>query len=410
MKILVFTTLYPNNTRLYHGVFVKERMSRVARLEGCDLRVIAPVPYFPSIPITRRWRFSQVMRYEQQEGIEVYHPRYLITPKIGMALYGFSMFLSVLPTIARVQRKFSFDILDTHYVYPDGFAGVLLGRYFKRPVVVSARGSDINLLSQLPLMRNLLRYTLKKSDRIVAVSQALKNEMVRLGIRDDKIHLIPNGIDTEKFYPIVKSHARTQVQISSDQKIILSVAALIPNKGVDILIRALQILLAQKEEKNCCLVIIGAGPLRAELEKLATTLGVEKHVRLVGAVPHGELYRWYNAADVFCLASSREGWPNVVTEALACGTPVVATDVGGIPEIICSPEIGLVTKRHEREFADALALALKKPWQRDSIVMHARERTWEQVARSLHDVFTSVVNTRSKPLPLSTTTSTAGRC
>ncbi len=196
----------------------------------------------------------------------------------------------------------------------------------------------------------------------------------------------------------------------SDQKIILSVAALIPNKGIEILIRALQILLAQKEEKNCCLVIIGEGPLRAELEKLATTLYVEKHVRFVGAVPHGELYRWYNAADVFCLASSREGWPNVVTEALACGTPVVATDVGGIPEIICSPEIGLIVKRHEREIADALAIALKKPWQRESIVTYARARTWEQVARSLHDVFTSVVNTRRKSLPLLTTTSTAGRC
>src|SRR5262245_4414123 len=141
MKVLTFTSLYPNNIWPTHGVFIKERMTYFSALKECEVKVVAPVPYFPALRINHRWRFSQVCRQEIRDELEVFHPRYLITPKIGMSLYGWLMFFSVLSTVKKVQRNFAFDLIDAHYVYPDGFAAVLLGRLLRKPIVVSARGS-----------------------------------------------------------------------------------------------------------------------------------------------------------------------------------------------------------------------------------------------------------------------------
>src|ERR1044072_7341540 len=139
MKILVFTTLFPNNVWPNHGVFVKERMSAVAGLGGCEVKVIAPVPYHPPMRVGKRWRHSQVAREEVIDGIHVYHPRYMLIPKISMPIHGIMMFFSVLLLTKRIRRQFDFDIIDAHYVYPDGFAAVLLGRIFRKPVMVTAR-------------------------------------------------------------------------------------------------------------------------------------------------------------------------------------------------------------------------------------------------------------------------------
>src|SRR5262245_3251327 len=191
MKVLVFTSLYPNNIWPNHGVFIKERTSHFAKFDGCEVKVVAPVPYFPAVKLNWRWSFSQVARRESRDRIEVYHPRYFITPKVGMMLYGWMMFLSVLPVVREIQKNFAFDLIDAHYVYPDGFAAVLLSRFFKKPVVVSARGSDINLFKTFPLIRRRLKFVLRKADRVIAVSEALRNTMVELQVPKNKIDVIP---------------------------------------------------------------------------------------------------------------------------------------------------------------------------------------------------------------------------
>jgi glycosyltransferase involved in cell wall biosynthesis len=395
MKILVFTSLYPNNVWPHHGVFIKERMTRVAQLDGCQVQVVAPIPYFPPLKFTPRWRFSQVLRQEVIEGLEVYHPRYFMTPKVGMVSYGATMGLSVFPAIKKIQRRFNFDLIDAHYVYPDGLAAVLLGRLLKKPVVVSARGSDINLFSQLLLIRGLLRYTLRKADHVIAVCQALKEKMIELGIPSEKISVIPNGVDVKKFYPSVKAEARSILGIPSDRKVILSVGNLTPNKGFDLLIKALKIL-ADKggQEKTPYLVIIGGGKFSQELEQLTVLLGLQDYVRLVGDTPHHDLSRWYSAADLFCLASGREGWPNVLLESLACGTPVVATAAGGIREIITSNRIGLLCERTPQDFAVGIDAALKKSWCAKELIQYARWHTWERVALSVVQVFKQIVESQ----------------
>jgi glycosyltransferase involved in cell wall biosynthesis len=391
MNVLVFTSLYPNNIWSNFGVFVKERMTTFARINGSQVRIVAPVPYFPPIKLGRRWKFSQVAPQEVIEGLPVYHPRYFITPKVGMSLYGLMMFLSVLPTIIRIKRDFDFNIIDAHYVYPDGFAAVLLGRFFKRPVVVSARGSDIHLFANFPLIRKLLQYTLSKANRVISVSQALKEAIIRLKVPEKKILVIPNGVDLTKFYPVSKGESRSKLGLP-DKRVILSVGALIPGKGFHLLIKALKILTEEFNEKNLYLVIVGEGKFRKKLEEQVVLLNLNNQVRLVGAIPHCQLNLWYSAADLFCLVSDREGWPNVLLESLACGTPVIASNVWGIPEIIVSDQMGILTNRDEQEIAQGISLALKKSWQSETIVRYAREKTWDKVALSLSEVFVSVLS------------------
>jgi len=371
-------------------------MTHVARIDGCKVKVIAPVPYFPCIKIGKRWLYSQVKSQEEIEGVEVKHPRYFMIPKVGMALHGLMMFLSVVPTIRNMRRKFDFDIIDAHYVYPDGFAALLLGRYFKKPVVVSARGSDINLFKKFAIIRLILYYTLLKADRVVSVCQALKDEIVTLGIPAEKITVVSNGVDTEKFYPIPKGEARRKLGLPPDKVIILSVGRLIPTKGFDILIKSLKILNDEYNQEGIYMVIAGEGWMKGELENLVSALNLSRSVLFAGPVPHRELFLWYSAADLFCLASSREGLPNVILESLACGTPVVATDVGGIPEIIISEKIGFLVKRNEKDFARAITNGISKTWNIKEIIDYSTGNTWDKVAISLFNVFKSVINDKDK--------------
>lgn len=393
MRILVFTSLYPNNIWPHHGVFVKERVTHFAKLDGCRVKVVAPIPYFPRVKLGWRWRYSKVARQEIREGLEVCHPRYFITPKVGMSFYGLEMFLSVLRTIKEIRRDFNFDIIDAHYIYPDGLAAVLLGQYFKKPVVVSARGSDVHLYSELPMIRRLLKYTLHRADKVIAVCQALKEALIRLEVPPKKIFVIPNGVDIGKFFPMPREEARRRLGFP-DKRVILSVGHLTPNKGFDLLMKAFQILYKELHREDIFLVIVGDGKIRKELESMISSLDLNGDVRLAGDIPHGELYQWYNAADIFCLASRREGWPNVLLESLACGTPVVATDVWGIPEIISSEKIGLLTRRNEQDIGRNISIALKKEWDRGEIIQYAREHTWNKVTQSVYEVFRTALNNR----------------
>lgn len=397
MKILVFTTLFPNNVWPNNNVFVKERMAHVARIEGCEVKVVAPVPYFPKINLGWRAAYLQVKSREIIDGLEVLHPRYFMTPKLGMALYGWMMFLSVLRAVIQLRRTFHFDLIDSHYVYPDGFAAVLLGQWFRKPVVVSARGSDVNRYAELAAIKPLLRYTMTKADKVIAVSGAMKNAIVSLGIDERKVSVIPNGVDCRKFYPASKCWARARIGLSENVKVILSAGRLVPVKGFDLLIRAFKMLVDGGMGENLNLIIVGDGRERQRLQSLIAELQLETHVRLAGVVPHADLNVWYNAADVFCLCSRREGWPNVILESIACGTPVVATAVGGIPEIIRSNSIGFLTEREVPEVAATLGRALGTNWRREEIVQYARELTWEKTAGAVLDVFHHVIMQQRRP-------------
>ncbi|MBN1464474.1 glycosyltransferase family 4 protein [candidate division KSB1 bacterium] len=395
MKILVFTSLFPNNVSPNHGVFIRERVARVARHGTCEVKVVAPAPYYPPIQWGARHQFARIAHHEFQDDLEVFHPRFFMIPKVGMATYGWTMYRSLLPAMKKIAAQFDFDLIDAHYMYPDCAAAVMLGRYFGKPVVVSARGSDINLFSHFPFIRRLMCRAMQGADRIIAVSRALQEAMIDMGIDSWKIAVIPNGVDASMFHPIDRRAARAQLQLP-DGKIVLSVGALRPLKGFDIMIRAWRRLLDRRKGDSLHLLIAGEGESREELRALIRELSLEKHVRLIGAIPHNELNLYFNAADLFCLASSREGWPNVLMEALACGTPVVATKVGGIPEIITSPELGLFAPRTPRDFSDVLENALQKEWHRNVLVEYTQRMTWERTAAQVVGLFESVLKPQSQ--------------
>ena len=390
MKVLVFSSLYPNNVTPRLGVFIKERMVHFTRLTGNEVQVVAPVPYFPPVKISSRWQFSQIVSRETIDGVEVYHPRYFMTPKVGMAFYGWTMFLSVLPMVRRLRKHYAFDLIDAHFMYPDGMAATLIGRFLGIPVVVSARGSDILLYSQFATIHPLLRKTLQTARETIAVSQELKASMVRLGAPDAKVTVIPNGVDPEKFHAIPREEARRTLGLSL-QHTILSVGNLTLNKGFDRVLIAFRNILAEEEKLRLQLVIAGEGPFRKNLEEMSASFGLGERVQFVGNIPHLDLAQWYSAADVFCLFSRQEGCPNVVLESLACGTPVVATPVGEIPYIISSEEIGFLAKPNEQEMTRQLVRALKKPWSREAIQTYAKEYSWERVVHSVEEVFQSAL-------------------
>jgi glycosyltransferase involved in cell wall biosynthesis len=401
MKILVFTSLFPNNISPNHGIFVKERISAVARLDGCEVRVVAPVPYYPPIRVGKRSMYSQVRKEEVIEGIQVYHPRYFMIPKVAMAFHGGTMFLSLIPFIKRLRRSFDFDLIDAHYVYPDGFAAVLFGAILNKPVVVSARGSDINEFGFFPIIKRLLRFTIKRSIRSIAVCEALKNEIRRLGIDSTKVSVIPNGVDRKKFFPCPTKEARAALGLPGGRRIVLSVGALIPRKGHDFTIRALKLLMQKHYCFDVLLLIVGSGPERGDLELLVDSLGLQDHVRFVGEIPHHQLQLWYSGADVCCLASDKEGWPNVILESLACGTPVVATDIWGIPEIIKTDSVGLLSQRDDDAIAAALHQALNKAWSDKIILEFAEQHTWRRAAESVQSVFDEVVSRSARSREMS---------
>jgi glycosyltransferase involved in cell wall biosynthesis len=297
------------------------------------------------------------------------------------------MFLGALSTGRRLHRRLAFDCIDAHYVYPDGFAAILLGKILKIPVAISARGTDINVFPSFGLIRPLIRWTLQQAKGLIAVSSALKDRMVHLGAPADKIRVIPNGVDVERFEPMDRCEARRSLGIPVTGAVIVSVGSLVPAKRHEVLIEAVAQLATRIPDLKA--YIIGDGSLRSELEALRRRTHGEGRVFLVGEKPNTELSRWFSAADVSCLLSAREGWPNVVMESLACGTPVIATRVGGIPEIIVSSELGILVAEDLGSITEGIASALRRQWDRGALVRYAQSRTWKVVAAEVQEYLTS---------------------
>jgi glycosyltransferase involved in cell wall biosynthesis len=391
MKVLVFTSLFPNNVWPLHGVFILERMTRVAALPGLSLRVVAPVPYFPPVKLGARWLYSQVARAETIEGLPVTHPRYFMIPKIATGWHGPLMARALLPYVKSLRASFDFDVIDAHYVYPDGYAAVEIGRALGVPVVVSARGSDINLFREIPSARPHLVRTLERASGLIAVSEALARAMRELGAPPGKVRVIPNGVDARKFHPVPRDTARERTGSRKEGRLVLAVGHLTQNKGFDRVLGAFRGLLNLGGYDDVRVAIVGEGVYRRELERLVGFYGLGDRVRLAGQVPHADLHLWYGAADLSCLFSRREGWPNVVLESMACGTPVLATPVGGVPEIIGNGPAGVLAEGDDDALARALAAALDRAWDREAIARFAEKHTWERAADSVREVLASVV-------------------
>jgi len=395
MNVLVFTSLFPNNVQPNLGIFIAERIARVARLPGVAVKVVAPVPWYPPLLSGWRSRYRRVLAAETVRGLEVLHPRYAMIPKVGMRHHGAMMLRSVIEPIRALHARQRFDVIDAHYLFPDGYAGIGLGRALGLPVVVSARGSDVNRFAELPDIRPMLESTLARADGVIAVSSALRDRMTELGAPATTIDVIPNGVDLAVYLPRDRREARQRLGLP-DRPTILYVGNLVPGKGLETLIDAFSRLRGGDPARRAGLLLVGGGLLRPALEARAASLGVASEVRFVGEVAHAELADWYSAANTLCLASEREGWPNVLLEALACGTPVVATRVGGIPEIVTSDRVGILADGTPDAIAAALQEALRREWDRAALRALAEPFTWERAAAAVGRVFERALVRRAR--------------
>jgi glycosyltransferase involved in cell wall biosynthesis len=300
------------------------------------------------------------------------------------------MYGSLRRCLERVLRdRFRFDVIDAHYFYPDGVAAVMLGRRLDKPVVITARGTDINLISRYRLPRRWIRWAANRAAGIVAVSEALRARLIALGIEASRIEVLQNGVDLELFAPGDRAAARRALGLDADGAVVLSVGQLIPQKGFELVIRAMARL------PEATLAIVGEGPDAAALKRLAERTGSGGRVRFLGVMPQEGLAAAYDAADVLVLASAREGYPNVLLEALACGTPVVATAVGGVPEIVRDSVAGrLVEKRSPEALAGAIRDLLADPPARAATRAYAERFAWGPTTAGQLRLFKSVLDRR----------------
>ncbi|MBL27590.1 MAG: glycosyl transferase family 1 [Rhodospirillaceae bacterium] len=386
MRLLTYTTLWPNSIQPTHGVFVENRLRHLVAA-GVETRIVAPVPWFPSSAglFGSYAAFAAVPPAEERNGFEVHHPRYVVVPKIGMTLTPYTLYrASIAPVRALIGAGYDFDAIDAHYFYPDGVAAALLGRLLDKPVVITARGTDLNLIPQYRLPRRMIRFAASRAAALITVCQALKDSLIELGIPASKVTVLRNGVDLAGFRPLDRQEARAA--LGFDRPTLVSVGGLITRKGHDITIRALKAL------PDFALVIAGDGPERGALEALAKREGVGDRVRFMGRVPHGELAPLYSAADASVLASSREGWANVLLESMACGTPVIASNVWGTPEVVATPAAGvLMADRTPAALADAVRALFAALPSREATRAYAEGFSWDDTTRGQIDLFRSVI-------------------
>jgi len=393
LKVLTFSTLYPNEIEPQHGVFTETILRHQLAARTAVSVVVAPVPWFPFTGkcFGRYGRYARVPREENRNGICILHPRYLNLPRIGMAIAPFTMAHAVKPIIEQlVADGHDFDLIDAHYFYPDGVAAALLGRQFDKPVVISALGSDINVLPDFAWPRTLIRWAAGQAAAMTSVCAALKARMVALGIAADRIHVLRNGVDLERFHPASRDALRVSLDI--DSYTLLSVGHLIPSKGHDRVIGALA------ELPDVRLIIVGGGPERERLAKLAHRLGVAERVRFTGVLSQDTLRDYYTAADALVLASDREGWANVLLESMACGTPVLASAVGGTPEFVVPHAAGrLLETLCARGVANAVLALRNDPPLRAATRAYAEQFSWADTTRAQLALFAEVARTHPTP-------------
>lgn len=383
LKILTFTTLYPNSVKPHHGVFVETRLRHLVASGAVQSLVVAPVPWFPSAHAVfgRYGGNARVARREQRHGLTVLHPRYPVIPKIGMILAPFLLAVAMLPVVRRILAEgYDFDLIDAHYFYPDGVAAVMLARHFGKSVVVTARGTDINLIPQYRWPRQLILWAASRATGIIAVSRALKQALVQMAVTEEKITVLRNGVDLQLFQPMDRAAARRRLGLS--RTTLLSVGNLIRSKGHDVAIEALVDL------PDVELLIVGEGEDGPALGSLAQALGVGDRVRFIGRVRQQDLKAYYAAADALVLPSVREGWTNVLLESMACGTPVIANRVGGTPEIVQRPEAGLlVEERTPQAFARAVQQLMANYPDRRATRAYAEQFDWDETTQGQMTLF-----------------------
>ena len=371
MKVLILTNLFPTPWDPLRGAFNRQQFERLGQLHDVD--VITAVDF--------REKFGERRGEVIADHLHTDHFVFVFPPGIGRSLHAVCWLLSLWWQRGRQIRKARYDCILVSWAYPDAAAAGWLARRLGIPYVVKVHGSDLNVQANRMLRRPQIRSALTGASGVIAVSRALATKAIALGTHPSNVHVLYNGVDTSIFSPESRSESRATLGFSTYSPLLLFVGNLKASKGCLDLLEAFPALLATHPLAR--LVYVGTGAARAALLARAEALGCLDRVEIAGAVAHAELGDWFRAADLLCLPSHNEGVPNVVLEAMACGTPVVASHVGGIPEIV--PEYAgiLVPPHQQKALSTALINASARSWNHKRIAAHARGFRWEDNIRQL---------------------------
>lgn len=380
--VLTVTTYFPNSSDRHRAVFI-ENLVKAMRLQ-CKLTVVSPVPYAPPFPWVKRWHSQRGIRRQESVGdIDVLHPRFLAIPKLGW-LSGIGYFLGTVSLLRKLKRQYGRCVIHAHSAFPDGVGVALVARLLRLPYVITVHGSDINIYAGRWILATQISWALRGAAGVVAVSRDLQQKVIRLtngSIR--RLTCIPcAGFDPATFYSGPSSARRASLDISPGARVVVFVGQLVPVKGLEYLIEAWTILHEQGTiQKGDLLVIIGEGPCRADLEMKIERGGISSLVLFTGGLRQVDVSRWVGASSILCLPSINEGTPNVIVEALATGVPVVATRVGGVPELVIDGSNGiLVAPQNAAELANGLAVALAREWDSEKLSRSVAHLTWQAIA------------------------------
>jgi glycosyltransferase involved in cell wall biosynthesis len=394
MRVLALTSLYPNPLQPHLANHNRRMLRHLARRN--DVVVIAPVAWTEELAARRRGERLPPGRRAELDGLDVRHPRYLFTPRALRGWYGKFFRWSVRAEFARAVADFRPDLVYAPWAYPDGWAAVRLGHAAGLPVVVHAMGSDVLRADRTPGRLRGTVDAVRRADAVVAVSRDLAGRLLGLGVEPARVRVVYRGVDAELFRPGPRREARGRLGLPPDSRLVLFVGGLEPVKGPEVLIEACGLLAARGTPFTC--VLVGRGSLRQKLESLAGDRGIADRVRFLGPVANDRLPDWYRAANVVVLPSLSEGVPNVLLEAAACGTPFVASRVGGIPEIAHLGPSELVPAGDAARLADALAASLDAG--DPPAGGRAAPRGWDEAAAELTAVFEEVLaRRRTAPAP-----------
>jgi teichuronic acid biosynthesis glycosyltransferase TuaC len=398
MNVLTYTSLFPNCEMPEHGIFVARRMAAFAEVTNHKVEVVAPVPYFPSfIPAPARWKaWGRVPEVETQGGLRVRHPRYLNPPVVGMRHYGRLMAAGTEAVLTRLLAgEFKFDVIDAHFAYPDGYAALKIAAKLRRPVVVSARGADVYRNNKFPHIVPLLREVAAQAARFIAVSRELGDDLIALGAPPDRVHVVPNGIDSNVFHPVAREEACRALGLDPADRWLVVVASLSPHKGHRFVLEAVQGMgLERVRARRIRVAFIGQGREREALRAEVEAAGMGDIVEFVGQVAPQRLKCWYSAAELKVLASTQEGSANALLEALACGVPVVASRIGENGAVIREGENGyLIHLRDVAGLRGAVEASLARGWDRERIARDGSRRDWRAVAGEVEEVLTLAAHT-----------------
>jgi glycosyltransferase involved in cell wall biosynthesis len=371
LKILTLSTLFPDATRPTFGVFVERQTLGLTARDGVEVKVVAPIGLPPALLRGDDYKaLAALPRRETWKGLDVYRPHFTALPVIGGAVNTVAMRRMLAPLLDKIRRDFPFDVIDAEFFYPDGPVAVAMGRRFGVPVSIKARGADIQYWGHRAGCRGQVRAAGQAADGLLAVSGALRDDMIAIGLPGDRIKVHHTGVDQSAFHPRDRATAKAALGVSGP--LVVTIGHLIPRKSQALVIEAMA------QVPGATYWIVGQGPDKAKLAALIDSMGLADRVHLKGLRPHAALPEILAAADVMALPSSSEGLANVWVEALACGTPIVVGNIGGADEVVDRPEAGRIVAREPGAIAAAIRELLADPPAQEAVAEAARRFTWER--------------------------------